>query len=85
MDLLPRGRAAVSRGRLSRRVARLEAAAPPPEPTRHVDLSRLTPADRDRLRAILEAQPAGGRWDLSGLPDDDLEFLERVYRQEEGP
>ena len=75
----------MSRGRLSRRVARLEAAAPPPEPTPVVDLSRLAPADRDRLRAILKAQPAGGgRWDLSGLPDDDLEFLERMYRQEEG-
>ena len=75
----------MSRSGLSRRVARLEAAAPPPEPTRHVDLSRLAPADRDRLRAILEAQPAGGRWDLSGLSDDDLEFLERVYRQDGEP
>ena len=74
----------MSRCRLSRRVARLEAAAPPPEPSRHLDLSRLTPADRDRLRAILEVQSADGRWDLSALPDDDLEFLERVYRQEEG-
>ncbi len=76
----------MSRGGLSRRVARLEVAAPPPEPTRLVDLSRLDQADRDRLRAILEAQsPAGGRWDLSGLSDDDLEFLERVYREEGGP
>ena len=75
----------MSRSGLSRRVARLEAAAPPPEPPTVVDLSRLAPADRDRLRAILEAQPPGGRWDLSGLSDDDLEFLERVYRQEEEP
>ena len=74
----------MSQGRLSRRLARLEAAAPPPEPTRLIDLSRLAPTERDRLRAILKAQPADGRWDLSGLPDDDLEFLERVYRQEEG-
>ncbi len=75
----------MSRGGLSRRVARLEAAAPRPEPSPVVDLSRLAPADRDRLRAILEVQPADGRWDFSGLPDDDLAFLERVYRQEEGP
>ena len=74
----------MSRGSLSRRVARLEAAVPPPEPTPVVDLSRLAPADRDRLRAILKAQPAGGRWDFSGLSDDDLAFLERVCRQEEG-
>ena len=74
---------------LARRLARVEAAAaatraeaaaPPPESPPVLDLSRLAPADRDRLRAILKAQPAGGRWDLSGLSDDDLEFLERVYR-----
>ncbi len=70
--------------RVAVRLAKLEAAVPPrrDEPDYHLDLSRLTPAQKERMAEI---QPRYLALGFAGLTDEEIDDLAEVAELLQAP